>query len=79
MKNTANRTFIASVPEWRRAEEQADRYAFFVVLRESGSDLPAALKLIPNPAELFQTGQIQRDEESWLVAYRPVAAPRVGE
>ena len=64
VKNAADRSFIASVPEWRRAEEQGDRYAFFVVLRESGSDLPAALELIPNPAELLKTGQIQRDEES---------------
>ena len=72
VKNAASRSFIASVPEWRRAEEQGDRYAFFVVLRESGSDLAAALELIPNPAELFRTGQIQRDEESWQIAYRPL-------
>jgi hypothetical protein len=72
VKNAADRSFIASVPEWRRAEEQGDRYAFFVVLRESGSDLAAALELIPNPAELFRTGQILRDEESWQIAYRPV-------
>jgi len=72
VKNAAGRSFIASVPEWRRAEEQGDRYAFFVVLRESGSDLAAALELIPNPAELFRTGQIQRDEESWQIAYRPL-------
>lgn len=73
VKNAAERSFIASVPEWKRAEEQGDRYAFFVVLRESGSDLAAALELIPNPAELFRTGQIRRDEESWQIAYRPVA------
>jgi hypothetical protein len=72
VKNAADRSFIASVPEWRRAEEQGERYAFFVVLRESGSDLAAALELIPNPAELFKSGQIQRDEDSWKVAYRPL-------
>jgi hypothetical protein len=74
VKNAADRSFIASVPEWRRAEEQGDRYAFFVVLREPGTDLAAALELIPNPAELFRTGQIQRDEESWQIAYRPLPA-----
>jgi hypothetical protein len=45
-----------------------------VVLREPGTDLPTALELIPNPAELFRTGQIQRDEESWQIAYRPLTA-----
>jgi hypothetical protein len=72
VKNSANRRFIASTAEWRRAEEQADRYAFFVVVRDPKSEAPAALELIPDPSELFRLGQIARDEDSWSIAYTPV-------
>lgn len=72
VKNSANRRFIASIAEWRRAEEQGDRYAFFVVVRQPKSDVPASLELIPDPGELLRLGQISRDEDSWAVAYDPV-------
>ena len=72
VKNAADRSFIASVPEWRRAEEQGDRYAFFVVLREPGTDLAAALELIPEPRRALQDRPDPAREESWQIAYRPL-------
>lgn len=73
VKNSANRRFIASTAEWRRAEEQGDRYAFFIVVRESGGDGAASLELIPDPGELLRLGQIARNEDSWAVAYDPIS------
>ena len=80
VKSSANRRFIVSVPEWRRAEEQGDRYAFLVVVRGTKNDAPATLELVPDPSELLRLGQIARDEESWSVAYTPavIAAPKGG-
>ena len=72
VKNSANRQFIASTAEWRRAEEQGASYAFFVVVRDPGSETPAALELVPDPSELFRLGQIARDEDSWSIAYTPI-------
>jgi hypothetical protein len=71
VKSSADRRFIVSVPEWRRAEEQGDRYSFLVVVREAKSDAATTLELVPDPGELLRLGQIARDEESWLVAYEP--------
>lgn len=71
VKSSANRRFIVSVPEWRRAEEQGDRYAFLVVVREARNDAATSLELVPDPNELLRLGQIARDEESWSVAYTP--------
>ena len=75
VKNSANRRFISSTAEWRRAEEQGERYAFFVVVRQPGGEAPASLELIPDPGELLRRGQIARNEDSWAVAYDPVEAP----
>ena len=74
VKNSANRRFIASTAEWRRAEEQGERYAFFVVVREPGGEA-ASLELIPDPSELLRLGQIARNEDSWAVAYDPITSP----
>lgn len=72
VKNSANRRFIASTAEWARAEEQGDRYAFLVAVREPKGDGAASLELIPDPGELLRTGQISRNEDSWAVAYEPL-------
>ena len=71
VKNSADRSFIVTAPEWRRAEEQGERYAFLVVLR-SEADAPAAMELIPNPAERLELRQLSRREESWRVSYQPI-------
>ena len=71
VKNSANRRFIASTAEWRRAEEQGNRHAFFVFVRETKGDRAASLELVPDPSELFRLGQIDRNEDSWAVAYVP--------
>lgn len=71
VKSSADRRFIVSVPEWRRAEEQGDRYSFLVVVREAKNDAATTLELVPDPSELLRLGQIARDEESWAIAYKP--------
>ena len=75
VKNSANRSFIASAAEWRRAEQQGDGYSFLVVLRDPKSESPLALELVPDPSELFKRGQISLEEESWGVGYVPTASP----
>jgi hypothetical protein len=75
VKNSASRRFIASAPEWRRAEQQRDRYSFLVVLRDPKSENPLALELVPDPSELFRRGQISLEEESWSVGYVPDPPP----
>jgi hypothetical protein len=75
VKNSASRRFIASAPEWRRAEQQRDRYSFLVVLRDPKSENPLALELVPDPSELFRRGQISLEEESWSVGYIPDPPP----
>jgi hypothetical protein len=72
VKSSADRRFIVSVPEWRRAEDQGDRYAFLVVVRDAQNDAATTLELVPDPSELLRLGQIARDVESWSVAYTPV-------
>lgn len=74
VKNSANRRFIASTAEWARAEEQGDRYAFLVVVREPKGDGAVSIELIPDPGELLRAGQISRNEDSWAVAYEPLAS-----
>lgn len=74
VKSSADRQFIVSVPEWRRAEEQGDRYAFLVVVRGTRNDAAVTLELVPDPSELLRHEQIARDEESWLVAYTPATS-----
>jgi hypothetical protein len=71
VKNSADRSFIVSAAEWRRAEEQGERYAFLIVLRSEG-DAPAAMELIPNPPQRVELHQLSRREESWRVSYQPI-------
>jgi hypothetical protein len=71
VKNSANRRFIASTAEWARAEEQGERYAFLIVVREAKGDGADSLEIVPDPGELLRLGQISRDEDSWSVAYEP--------
>jgi hypothetical protein len=73
VKNSKDRSFLVSAAEWRRAEEQAERYAFFVVVR-SDTDVPASIELIPNPPERLGREEIGRSEDTWLVRYAPNAA-----
>jgi hypothetical protein len=75
VKNSANRRFIASAAEWRRAEQQGDRYSFLVVVRDPKSESPLALELVPDPSELFRRGQISLEEDSWWIGYVPDAMP----
>ena len=68
VKNATKRAFIASTAEWRRAQEQGNRYAFLVMIRDS----PPKLELIPNPSELLDEGQIRREADSWAISYEPL-------
>jgi Domain of unknown function (DUF3883) len=70
VKNSADRSFLVSTGEWRRAEEQRERYAFLVVVRSTGN-APEVMELVPNPADRVELKELSRREETWRVSYRP--------
>lgn len=70
VKNAKERQFNVSTGEWRRAEEQGDRYAFLIVLR-APSGPPQGLELLPDPARLRADERLSRSEDGWIVGYEP--------
>lgn len=80
-RNSADRSFLVSVPESRSAEAQRDRCAFLVVVRSPTGGLPASLRLIPDPQERLERGDFD-GERKWAMMYEPLHAsipPRLGD
>jgi hypothetical protein len=78
VKNSKDRSFLVSAGEWRRAEEQGDRYAFLIVLR-SDTSVPASMELVPDPSERFERQDIDRSPDTWRVKYAPSPATADGQ
>ena len=75
VKSTRDGTFHLSQNEWARATwfhnaGQGERYAVLVVQRSAGSDPPKRLDLLPDPVNLVATGQLEKKDDGYKLAYR---------
>ena len=75
VKSSSGEGFQLSRGEWNSAKrfkdrDQGHRYGILVVRRSKGGGPPAAMDLLLDPIGLHESGQLQREADSYKLTYR---------